>query len=219
MFKSCLKRYQFFTSDKANLMKQAILLTVALLMSSSLMAQTYSTVLVDYFTAKADDVDTDLDGWGVGVDLTHWFDNEIYVNVGTGLTRSSIGECFEGICVEADTDVSMITAAVGRRFENITPFVRLGYQRAETTYSIANRSFTDDETDWDYGLGALVAFGDTIFGISADGLRDADEGFTLTGEVTFMIPNGDGITIKIGRLVNADDLESTRFGIGWTRFF
>ena len=34
-----------------------------------------------------------------------------------------------------------------------------------------------------------------------------------------MIPNGDGITIKIGRLVNADDLESTRFGIGWTRFF
>ena len=58
-----------------------------------------------------------------------------------------------------------------------------------------------------------------IYGVSADGLRDTDEGFQLFGEVTFKVSNADGITVKIGRLFNVDEIESTSFGIGWVRFF
>lgn len=201
-------------------MRQAILLITALFVSSNLMAQTYVTVLGDYARASSDEFDNaDLDGWGASIDLTHWFDNEVYVNVAGGISRSSISECIQNTCVEAEADVVGTSLAVGMRFNGVTPFVRTRFEEVETTYSIGSRSFTDDETEWDYGIGALVEIGDMIYGVSADGLRDTDEGFLLFGEITFKVTNADGITLKIGRLFNVDEIESTSFGIGWVRFF
>ena len=201
-------------------MKQAMLLITALLMSSSLTAQTYVTLLGDYARASSDEFDNaDLDGWGVGIDLTHWFDNEVYVNVAGGISKSSISECIQGACVRADADVKGTSLAVGMRFNGVTPFVRTRFEKVESTFSITDVSITDDETEWDYGVGALVEFGDMIYGVSADGLRDTDEGFLLFGEVTFKVTNADGITVKIGRLFNVDEIESTSFGVGWVRFF
>ena len=201
-------------------MKQAILIFTALLMSSSLVAQTYVAVLGDYFKASAKDVDdVDLDGWGAGINLSHWFDNEMYVNVAGGVNRSSFNECLQGICVKSDSDVTETNVAWGMRFENITPFVRAGYAKVDSTYTIAGSTFADDETDWDLGIGGLLEVGDVIYGLSADGLRDTDDGFTVTGELTYKLSSSTGISFKLGRLFNVDDLESTRFGIGWVWFF
>ena len=201
-------------------MKQAILIFTALLTSSGLMAQTYVTVLGDYFRATSDDFENaDFDGWGAGVNLTHWFDNEVYVNVSGGIQNSGISECIEGICVKADTDLIGTSLAVGKRFDSFTPFVKTGYQKVDTTYSVAGRSFTDDETDWDVGFGGLLESGDMIYGVTVDGLRDTDDGFTVTGQIVYKVSSTDGISINVGRLFNVDDLESTRFGIGWVRYF
>ncbi len=201
-------------------MKQTILIFTALLMSSSLVAQTYVTVLGDYFKASARDVDdVDLDGWGAGINLSHWFDNEMYVNVAGGVNRSSFNECLQGICVKSDSDVTETNVAWGMRFENITPFVRVGYAKVDSTYTMAGSTFADDESDWDLGIGGLLEVGDVIYGLSADGLRDSDDGFTVTGELTYKLSSSNGISFKLGRLFNVDDLESTRFGIGWVWFF
>ncbi|MCY4128219.1 MAG: hypothetical protein OXG15_03125 [Gammaproteobacteria bacterium] len=200
-------------------MKQATLIFAALLTSSSLMAQTYVTVSGDYFRATSDEVqDADFDGWGAGIDLTHWFDNEVYVNVSGGIQNAGISECIEGFCVKADTDVIGTSVALGKRFENFTPFVKTSFVKVDTTYSVLNQSFTDDETDWDVGFGGLLESGDMLFGITVDGLRDTDDGFTVTGQAIYKVTSTDGISINIGRLFNVDDLESTRFGIGWVRF-
>lgn len=201
-------------------MKQAILIFTALLTCSSLAAQTYVTVLGDYFRASSNELeDADFDGWGAGIDLTHWFDSEVYVNVSGGIQNSGISECFEGICVEADTDVIGTTVALGKRFGSFTPFVKAAYANVETTFSIQDQSFTDDETDWDVGIGGLLESGDMIYGVTVEGLRDRDDGFTVTGQIVYKLTSTDGISINIGRLFNVDDLESTRFGIGWVRFF
>lgn len=201
-------------------MKKAILIFTALLLCSGLGAQTYVTVLGDYFKASAKDADdVDLDGWGAGINLSHWFDNEVYINVTGGFNNSSINECVEGFCVKADVNALDTNVAVGMRFDNITPFVRAGYVKVNSKYTVLGQSFTDDETDWDVGIGGLLEAGDLIYGLSAEGLRDTGEGFTVTGELTYKLSNSTGISFKLGRLFNVDDLESTRFGVGWVMFF
>ena len=201
-------------------MKRATLIFTALLISSGLGAQTYVSVLGDYFKASAKDVDdVDLDGWGAGINLSHWFDNEVYINVAGGFINSSFNECIQGICVKSDSDVTETNIAVGMRFENITPFVRAGYAKVDSTYTIAGSTFADDETDWDVGIGGLLELGDVIYGLSAEGLRDTDDGFTVIGELTYKLSSSNGISLKLGRLFNVDDLESTTFGIGWVWFF
>ena len=201
-------------------MKHAILTFAFLVLSSSLHAQTFMNVFGDYSTASATGDDAiDFDGWGAGVDLTHWFDNDVYIKVGGGIHNSSFDECIQSICVEADADAIITNLRLGKRFGNVTQFVRASYAQVESTYSISGSSFTDDETEWDYGIGGLFEAGNVIFGLSVDGLRDIDEGFTVLGEITYQVTRTDGISFHIGRLFNVDDVKSTRFGIGWLRFF
>ena len=201
-------------------MKEAILVFSVLLMSYNLLAQTYATVLGDYFRATSTEVeDADFDGWGAGVELSHWFDNEIYMGVSGGIQRTGISECIESFCVKADSNVIGTTFALGKRFGDFTPFVKSSFASVTTTYSVLGQSFTDDDTDWDVGFGGLFALSDAIYGLTVDGLRDTSDGFIVTGQVTYQLSRINGVSIYIGRLFNVDDLESTRIGVGWVRYF
>ena len=201
-------------------MKQLILIFGTLLISSVVGAQTYVTVSADHARISSNEFeDADIDGWAAGIDLSHWFDNEVFVNVAGGINKSSLSECTSEFCVSSDADSTGMSVDVGKRFNNITPFIRARFDRVETSFSSDSLTFTESDSEWDFGIGVLIEVGAMIYGVTADALKDADEGFELSGEITFKVTDDDGITLRIGRAVNVVNIESTRFGIGWVRFF